>query len=293
MASPIPTRDIDPFFVFDYQGVDGGGPLTSDAPSTRLSNYWDVVKSNRGPQPLPDWVVTDAGAVDTDLGILKTGKEADVYLLERAVPATATHTAGPRGLMAAKRYRTAEHRAFHRSTAYTDGRRMKKSRDTRALERGSRYGRELAAGQWAYAEWETLNRYWCAGLPVPYPVQLDGTEILMEFIGDTDGVAAPRLVEVRPDNDVLRRYYDQFARAVTMMAASGAAHGDLSAYNVLADGDDIVIIDLPQVIDLAGNPRGSEFLMRGCRNMCSWFTSCGLAVDPRVVFDQAWSALSA
>lgn len=292
MTSPIPTRDIDPFFVFDYQPLDDSEPQTPHAPPTRLSNYWDVIKGNRGPQPLPDWVVTDAGAVDTDLGILKTGKEADVHVLERAVPATAKRGAGPRTLMAAKRYRSAERRSFHRSTAYTDGRRMKKSRDTRALQRGSRYGRELAAGQWAYAEWDSLNRYWCAGLPVPYPVQLDGTEILMEFIGDADGVAAPRLAEVRPDSAVRQRYYDQFVRAVTMMAAGGAAHGDLSAYNVLADGDDIVIIDLPQVIDLAGNPRGSDFLMRDCRNMSAWFTARGLAVDPQDVFDQAWSALS-
>ncbi|CAN5615167.1 hypothetical protein BH23ACT6_BH23ACT6_15220 [soil metagenome] len=88
----------------------------------------------------------------------------------------------------------------------TDGCVMKKSRDTRALQRGSRYGRALAAGQSADAEFEALKRYWSAGLPVPYPVQLFGTEILMEFIGSSDGVAAPRLAQVR-GREFLERDY--------------------------------------------------------------------------------------
>ncbi|MGB5935305.1 MAG: RIO1 family regulatory kinase/ATPase [Ornithinimicrobium sp.] len=296
---------IDPAFVFDYRpldvdvdiAVDGGADVESvrDAAGTvsapvvapRTTTYWDVTKGNRGPQPLPPWVVTDAGAVDNEWGVLKTGKEADVFLVQRS----ATDGTGHAAVMAAKRYRSTEHRSFHRSTAYTDGRRMKKSRDTRALQRGSRYGRAVAAGQWAFAEFEALKRFWAAGLPVPSPVQLQGTEILMEFIGTGDGVAAPRLAQVKPSAEVLDGYHRQLVSCVTMLASHGVAHGDLSPYNVLADGDDIVVIDMPQVVDLVGNPRGREFLERDCRNMCAWFTSRGLASDPQDLVDHALGAL--
>ncbi len=290
---------IDPAFVFDYHPLDveGGAsaePVNGAAETVstpvappHTTTYWDVTKGQRGPQPVPRWVVTDAGAVDIEWGVLKTGKEADVFLVQRC----ATDGSGHEALMAAKRYRSTEHRSFHRSTAYTDGRRMKKSRDTRALKRGSRYGRAVADGQWAYAEFEALKQYWGAGLPVPYPVQLRGTEILMEFIGSADGVAAPRLAQVKPAADVLEGYHRQIVSVVTMLASHGVAHGDLSPYNVLADGDDIVVIDMPQVVDLVANPRGREFLERDCRNMCAWFTSRGLASDPRAVVDQALRAL--
>ena len=96
-------------------------------------------------------MVTELAAVDAELGILKTGKEADVHLVTRGVPG------GPETLMAAKRYRTAEHRMFHRDASYTDGRRVKKSRERRALANRTEFGRELAAGQWAGAEFAALS----------------------------------------------------------------------------------------------------------------------------------------
>ncbi len=281
--STQPSRDdLDPFFVFDYQPLDLPETESDAATDQRPTTYWDVQRGDRGPQPLPDWVVTDAGAVDTELGILKTGKEADVFLLERA----ATDGTGHSSLMAAKRYRGQEHRSFHRAAAYTEGRGTKKSRDTRALARGSSYGRQVAAGQWAYAEWEALCRYWSAGLPVPYPVQLDGTEILMEFIGDHDGVAAPRLAQTRPETELLAGYYEQLVRAIHLLVSHGAAHGDLSPYNVLVHGPDVVVIDLPQVVDIVGNPRGLDFLRRDCVNVCTWFAARGLDVDGDALFGE-------
>src|SRR5690606_32948187 len=130
--------------------------------------------------PRPDWIVTSAAAIDTELGVLKSGKEADVFLLERAVPDDPSQ----RVILAAKRYRGADHRDFHRSTVYTEGRRIRKSRDTRAIARKSAYGREVQSGAWAYAEFEALCAAFRAGIAVPYPVQVSGTEVLMEFIGD-------------------------------------------------------------------------------------------------------------
>ena len=119
----------------------------------RFSTWLTVEPLCRGPEPRPDWVVTSQAALDTELGVLKTGKEADVFLLERAVPGDP----GQQVVMAAKRYRGEEHRSFHRSAAYTEGRRTRRSPDARALARKSAHGRALAAGQWAWAEWETLR----------------------------------------------------------------------------------------------------------------------------------------
>jgi RIO kinase 1 len=253
----------------------------------RWSTWSSVEKSAHGPHPRPDWVVTEDGAIDTELGILKTGKEADVFLVERAVPDKPTRSS----ILAAKRYRSAEHRQFHRDAGYVEGRRVRNSRDARAMAKRTSYGREVASGQWAFHEWLALTSLWSAGVPVPYPVQIDGTEILMEFI-EVEGAAAPRLVQVRPDRAVLEGYFDQLREAMAVLARRGLAHGDLSPYNVLAQGDRLVIIDLPQVLDIVGNPHGVDFLHRDCRNMAAWFSSRGLEVDPdellAELLAQAW-----
>lgn len=278
MTQHTPTGDLDPFFVFEFRPIDE--PDEHD-PDRRPSTYWDLERGCRGPHPLPDWVVTDRGAVDTDLGTIKTGKEADVLLVRREATDGSGHTA----LMAAKRYRDDRHRSFHRSAAYTESRRARRSRDTRALDRKSSYGRQVAASMWAQAEWQALCRYWEAGVAVPYPVQVDGTEILMEFVGD-DGLAAPRLAQTRPDPDLLGHYFEQVRDAMVRLAAQGVTHGDLSPYNVLADGERIVLIDLPQVVDIVANPQGMDFLLRDCEIICRWFGARGLHVDARELFGE-------
>ncbi len=271
---PRLAPDQDPFFVFEFHAVDGPGDE-----GQRWSTYWDVERLCRGPEPVPDWVVTDRSAIDTDLGVLKTGKEADVFLVERAVQDDPTQSV----VLAAKRYRGEEHRSFHRSSSYTEGRRTRNSRDTRALAKKTDHGRAVAAGQWAWAEWEALKRFWSAGVPVPYPVQIDGTEILMEFVS-VDGEAAPRLAQTRPGLDLLTGYFDQLRDAMAELARHGVAHGDLSPYNILAAGERLVIIDLPQAVDLVGNPAGMDFLMRDCHNVCTWFRARGLEVDEHDLF---------
>jgi RIO kinase 1 len=147
------------------------------------------------------------------------------------------------------------------------------------MTKHTRHGRSVEAGQWAGAEFGVLCDLWEAGLPVPYPVQLDGTEILMEFITVADGSGAPRLAQTRPDHDRLREYWEQLHQAMAVLAGRQQTHGDLSAYNLLAADDRLVIIDLPQVTDIVGNPHGMEFLARDCRNVCSWFSNRGLELD--------------
>jgi RIO kinase 1 len=265
--------DLDPNYVFDFRASEEPGA------GQRFSTWSGVEPLCRGPEPRPDWVVTSQAAVDTDLGLLKTGKEADVFLLERAVPDDPAQAV----VMAAKRYRGEEHRTFHRSATYTEGRRTRNSRDARALAKKTTHGRAVAAGAWASAEWQALTTLWQAGVPVPYPVQIDGTELLMELV-TADGAPAPRLAATRPGPALLADYYDQLRSAMLQLARHGIAHGDLSAYNVLAAGDRVVLIDLPQVVDIVANPSGTDFLMRDCRNVCSWFASRGLAVDEHDLF---------
>jgi len=118
----------------------------------RWTTWPTTTPSERGPLPRPDWLVTDAGAFDTELGIVKSGKEADVFLLERAVPDDPTQSC----ILAAKRYRGAEVSDFHRAERYQEGRRLRNTRDTRAIARGSSYGRAVAAGRWARAEFDAL-----------------------------------------------------------------------------------------------------------------------------------------
>lgn len=245
----------------------------------RYSTWPFVEKGLRGPQPYPVWLIEDAAAIDTELGILKTGKEGDVFLLERA-------TAERKSLLAAKRYRSREHLQFSRSQAYSDGRSARRSRDNRAIRNNSTYGRDIAALQWANAEWTYLLRCYAAGIPVPYPVQIDGTEILMEFIADPDNplTAAPRLQQLSRFDPRLPSLWEQLTEALEKFASLGVAHGDLSAYNLLVSGERLVVIDVPQCVDLAGNPQGMDFLHRDCVNLCDWFASKGLSNDPDELF---------
>ena len=108
----------------------------------------------------------------------------------------------------------------------------------------------------------------------------------MELV-TVDGAAAPRLAQARPDKARLADWYDQLRNFIGLLARLGWAHGDLSAYNILAVEDRVVVIDLPQVVDLVANPQGMDFLQRDCRNVCSWFNSRGLDVHEGELFADA------
>jgi RIO kinase 1 len=259
------------------------GPPEGDRWST-----WDG--AHHGPSPRPGWVITDLGAVDEDLGILKSGKEADVHVIRRWVPGS--HPDDSEVYMAAKRFRDSDHRMFHRDAGYLEGRRVRRSREMRAMARRTEFGRELISGQWANAEFNALGELWSLGLPVPYPVQIDGTEVLMELIGDQgeSGSAAPRLAQTHPEPALLADLFEQFRATMSRLAERGWAHGDLSAYNVLLHHDRLVIIDWPQIVDIIGNPAGPEFLQRDCHNMCAWFASRGLVVDEESLFGDFMAA---
>jgi RIO kinase 1 len=240
-----------------------------------------------GPEPRPDWVRTEHAAVDDELGMLKTGKEADVFLVRRHIPDTDKVS-----MLAAKRNRDGDHRLFHRDAGYLEGRRVRRSRENRAMAKRTSFGKEVIAGQWAVAEFGALSRLWEIGqagglVRVPYPVQLIGTELMMEFIGDWDtGEAAPRLAQVRTDPDGLADLWRQMTDALSVLARAQVAHGDLSPYNTLVHDGTLVLIDLPQIVDVVANPQGADFIARDVRNVSGWFTQRGLRVDADELLDR-------
>ncbi|MEU4717124.1 RIO1 family regulatory kinase/ATPase [Micromonospora purpureochromogenes] len=256
-------------------------PDDEPEPEDRWSSWDEAV---HGPEPHPEWLVTELAARDTELGVLKTGKEADVHLVRRAVPDTDRSC-----LLAVKRYRDAQHRLFHRDAGYLEGRRVRRSRENRAMAGRTAFGRQMIAGQWAAAEFAALSRLWEIGadsgrITVPYPVQLIDTELMLEFVGDADeGAAAPRLAQLRPEAGELRSLWEQMVDALVVLARAGYAHGDLSPYNLLVHRGRLVMIDLPQVVDVVANPQGPEFLARDVKVVGAWFAARGLPaaeVDP-------------
>ncbi|NYF60208.1 serine protein kinase RIO [Micromonospora purpureochromogenes] len=275
--------DDEPHFLKQGRHVEPAlvEPDDEPEPEDRWSSWDEAV---HGPEPHPEWLVTELAARDTELGVLKTGKEADVHLVRRAVPDTDRSC-----LLAVKRYRDAQHRLFHRDAGYLEGRRVRRSRENRAMAGRTAFGRQMIAGQWAAAEFAALSRLWEIGaesgrIAVPYPVQLIGTELMLEFVGDADeGAAAPRLAQLRPEAGELRSLWEQMVDALVVLARAGYAHGDLSPYNLLVHRGRLVMIDLPQVVDVVANPQGPEFLARDVKVVGAWFVARGMPaaeVDP-------------
>ena len=224
-----------------------GARAADDDPGAPYSSY-DV--AGHGPDPAPDWLITDLSARDYPLGVIKTGKEADVSLLERRLDD------GEGCLLAVKTFRTADHRMFHRDAGYLEGRRIKRSRETRAMANRTAFGREILAGQWATAEFRALSMLWTAGARVPYPVQLIGSELMMEFIGTPEGAAAPRLAAADGSTGDFTDLWHDLVASLEVLAEAGYTHGDLSPYNVLVDEQGCVLIDLPQTGGPGGQPAG-------------------------------------
>ena len=173
---------------------------------------------------------------------------------------------------------------------YTEGRTTRNTRDTRALAKKSEHGRAVAALQWSFAEFDALSRMWELGAPVPYPVQVSGTELLMEFIGDETGIAAPRLAAVRATDAGLRDLFTQVVDLMRVFAAAGFAHGDLSAYNLLVHEGRVRVIDLPQIVDIVANPQGPDLLHRDCVNICDWFLRRRVGCDAEELFAELIAA---
>ena len=204
-------------------------------------------------------LVTD-GLVDKVVRQLMSGKEAMVYVVQCGDE-----------VLCAKVYKEANKRAFRQAVDYTEGRKIKNSRQARAMAKGSRYGRQEQEAAWQHAEVDALHRLAGAGVRVPTPYNFHEGVLLMELVTDENGSPAPRLNDVVLSADDARRYHAMLIRQVVLMLCAGIVHGDLSEYNILIDSDGPVIIDLPQAIDAAANNNASRMLERDVDNLASYF----------------------
>jgi RIO kinase 1 len=200
------------------------------------------------------------GLIDDVTRQLMSGKEAMVFVV----------TCGDE-VRCAKVYKEANKRSFRQSVDYTEGRKTKNSRQARAMQKGSKYGRESQEAAWQSAEVDALYRLANAGVRVPTPYNFVEGVLLMELVMGDDGNAAPRLNDVQLSAETAREYHAFLINQVVRMLCAGIVHGDLSEFNILVGSDGPVIIDLPQAVDAAGNNHAKDMLARDVKNLADYF----------------------
>ncbi len=211
--------------------------------------------------------LVEEGLIDTVVRQLMSGKEAMVYVV-RCGDET----------RCAKIYKEANNRSFRQAVDYTENRKVKNSRQARAMAKGTKFGRESQEAAWQSAEVDALYRLAAAGVRVPQPFNFADGVLLMELVTDADGDAAPRLNDVSFTPDQARQHHATLVGEVVRMLCAGVVHGDLSEFNILLahsgeDGSDDfpVIIDLPQAVDAAGNNHAQRMLLRDVANLRDFF----------------------
>ncbi len=209
------------------------------------------MKTPSGLQPL-----IDDGVIDEVMRPLKSGKEAAVYVVR------AGHD-----IRCAKVYKDMAHRSFQQRVQYQEGRKVRGSREARAIGKATKYGRRQQEAEWKNTEVEALYALRDAGVRVPEPHGYFHGVLVMELVVDADGHAAPRLGEVELSADQARGFHRFLVRQVVRMLCAGLIHGDLSEYNVLVGPDGPVVIDFPQVVSAAGNNAARTMLLRDVNNL--------------------------
>jgi len=222
--------------------------------------------------------MVEEGLVDEVIGQLMSGKEATVYVVR-----CGEH------VRCAKVYKEANQRSFRNNASYQEGRKVKNSRQARAMEKGSRYGRKMQEEVWQSAEVDALYRLAAAGVRVPQPhICFEGV-LLMDLVLDADGHPAPRLNDVEMSEELALEYHAMLVNQVVRMLCAGLIHGDLSEYNILVAESGPVIIDLPQAIDAAGNSNAAEMLERDVANLRSYFSAFAPALIDTQYGKEIWA----
>ena len=202
----------------------------------------------------------DEGLIDSVQRQLMSGKEAMVFVVRCGSETRC-----------AKVYKEATHRSFRQAVDYTENRKVKNTRQARAMAKGTRFGRESQEAAWQSAEVDALYRLAAAGVRVPKPLNFHDGVLLMELVTDGEGSAAPRLNDVQFTPEQAREHHARLIKEVVRMLCAGVVHGDLSEFNILLAADGPVIIDLPQAIDAAGNNHAQRMLLRDVENLRNFF----------------------
>ncbi|MGZ5216174.1 MAG: PA4780 family RIO1-like protein kinase [Caldimonas sp.] len=202
----------------------------------------------------------EEGLIDAVLRQLMSGKEATVYVVRCGAETRC-----------AKVYKEATQRSFRQAVDYTENRKVKNTRQARAMAKGTRFGREAQEAAWQSAEVDALHRLAAAGVRVPRPLNFHDGVLLMELVTDANGDAAPRLNDVAFTPDEARAHHATLMGEVVRMLCAGVIHGDLSEFNILLAADGPVIIDLPQAVDAAGNNHAERMLLRDVANLSGFF----------------------
>jgi RIO kinase 1 len=198
----------------------------------------------------------DDGVIDTVIRSLKSGKEATVYLVR-----SGAHT------RCAKVYRDMRQRSFQKRARYQEGRKVRGSRQARAIAKSTRFGRKEQEAAWKNAEVDALYRLVAAGVRVPRPFGYFNDTLIMELVTDAAGDPAPRLGDVDLSPETAREYHRFLVQQIVRMLSIGLIHGDLSEFNVLVGSQGPVIIDLPQAVNAAGNNGAFAMLERDVNNI--------------------------
>ncbi|MCK5818841.1 MAG: serine protein kinase RIO [Psychromonas sp.] len=198
----------------------------------------------------------DDGLVDTVLKQLMSGKEATIYVVQCGG-----------SIRCAKVYKDANQRSFKKATLYNEGRKVRNGRRARAMDKGSKYGRQQQEEIWQHAEVDALYKLAEAGVRVPKPFGCFNGVLLMELMTDEDGFAAPRLNDVSMSKDQAIEDHLEVIGYIVRMLIVGIIHGDLSEFNVLVDEWGPIIIDLPQAVNASGNNNAKKMFLRDVNNM--------------------------
>lgn len=222
--------------------------------------------------------LVDDGIVDKVLRQLMSGKEATVYVVESGGE-----------VRCAKVYKEASQRSFKNAVLYNEGRKVRNGRNARAMQKGSKFGREQQEEIWQNTEVDTLYKFADAGVRVPTPYGCFGGVLIMELITDAEGFAAPRLNDVSMSEEKALVDHAKMMEYVVRMLSVGVIHGDLSEFNVLVDEFGPVIIDLPQAVDAAGNNNAKKMLLRDVNNMTQYYAQFAPSLSTTRYGDEIWS----
>lgn len=238
-------------------------------------------------RPAPDWLI-DESFEERLVGVLRSGKEAEVFLVERRSATAACLLAHKRFRPRRPRRGELRERGFSKGTIYRHDVVYRQgwhlpSRDRRAVETRTSYGLELTDRLWPVNELDMLRRAWNAGAAVPYPVDRTADGILMEYIGD-ETRAAPRVVDARLGPGELREAWRQLVDSLRRLACDAVVHADLSVYNLLWWDGRVVLIDFPQAVDATTNAEAPNLLYRDLENVGAWFGRRGVGLDVEVLF---------